>query len=64
MSHKDKEWRWFSNTWQYRITSNSSSSTLSNTLSMGKDLKDEKEKVHVEYKDHLQHKMLIIIFPC
>jgi hypothetical protein len=35
------------------ITSNSSSSTLSNTLSMGEDLKDEREKGHVEYKDHL-----------
>jgi hypothetical protein len=30
---------------------------------MGEDLKDEREKDHVEYKDHLQHKMLII-FPC
>jgi hypothetical protein len=33
-------------------------------LSMGEDLKDKREKGYVEYKDHLQHKMLIIIFPC
>jgi hypothetical protein len=37
---------------------------LSDTLSMGEDLKDEREICHVEYKDHLQLKMLIIIFPC
>jgi hypothetical protein len=29
---------------------------------MGEDLKDEWEKGHVEYKDHLQHKMLINSF--
>jgi hypothetical protein len=29
---------------------------------MGEDLKDEREKGHVEYKDHIQHKMLIINF--
>jgi hypothetical protein len=44
--------------------SDSSSSTLSNMLSMGEDLKDEKEKGHLEFKDHLHHKMLIIHFPC
>jgi hypothetical protein len=33
-------------------------------LSMGEDLKDEREKGHVEYEDHLHHKMLIIVFPC
>jgi hypothetical protein len=31
---------------------------------MEEDLNDEGGKGHVEYKDHLQHKMLIIIFPC
>jgi hypothetical protein len=30
---------------------------------MGEDLKDEREKGHVEYKDHLQQKMLIILSP-
>jgi hypothetical protein len=29
---------------------------------MGEDLKDEREKGHVEHKDHLKHKMLTIIF--
>jgi hypothetical protein len=29
-------------------------------LSMGEDLKDEREKGHVEYTDHLQHKILTI----
>jgi hypothetical protein len=47
-----------------RITSDSSSSTLSNMLSMGEDLKDEKEMGCIEYKDHLHHKMIIILFPC
>jgi hypothetical protein len=31
-------------------------------LSMGEDLRDEREKDHVEYKDHLHHKMFIILF--
>jgi hypothetical protein len=41
---KARKWRRFSNTW--RITSNSRSSTLSNTLSVGEDLKDERERPH------------------
>jgi hypothetical protein len=32
-------------------------------LSMGEDLKDERKKGHMEFKDHLHHKMLIILFP-
>jgi hypothetical protein len=31
-------------------------------LSMGEDLKDEREKGHMEFKDHLHHKMLFILF--
>jgi hypothetical protein len=46
------------------MTSDSSSSTLSNMLSMGEDLKDRREKYHMEFKDHLHHKMLYILFPC
>jgi hypothetical protein len=46
------------------IESDSSSSTFSNMLSMGGDLKDERENGHMEFKDHLHHKMLIILFPC
>jgi hypothetical protein len=45
------------------IGSDSSSSTLSNMLSMGEDLKDERGKGHMEFKDHLHHKMLTILFP-
>jgi hypothetical protein len=33
-------------------------------LSMRGDLKEEKEKGHIEYKNHLHHMMLIIIFAC
>jgi hypothetical protein len=33
-------------------------------LSMGEDLKDERKKGHMEFKDHLHHKMFIILFPC
>jgi hypothetical protein len=33
--------------------SNSSFSTLSNMLSMGEDLKDERGNNHTEFKDHL-----------
>jgi hypothetical protein len=29
-------------------------------LSLGEDLKDKGEKGHMEFKDHLHHKMLII----
>jgi hypothetical protein len=43
--------------------SDSSSSTLGNMLSMREDLKDERENGHIEFKDHLHHKMLIILFP-
>jgi hypothetical protein len=42
------------------IGSDSSSSTLSNMLSMWEDLKDKRENNHMEFKDHLHHKMLII----
>jgi hypothetical protein len=31
---------------------------------MGGDLKDEREKDHVEYKDHLHHNMLFTLFAC
>jgi hypothetical protein len=30
---------------------------------MREDLKDERENGHIEFKDHLHHKMLIILFP-
>jgi hypothetical protein len=40
------------------IRSDSSSSTRSKMLSMGKDLKDKRENGHMEFKDHLHHKML------
>jgi hypothetical protein len=43
--------------------SDSTSYILSNMLSMGEDLEDEREKGHAEYKDRLHHKMLIILFP-
>jgi hypothetical protein len=48
---------------EIRIKSNSIYSTLSNTLSMGEDLKDEREKGYMEFKDRHHHKMLII-FSC
>jgi hypothetical protein len=44
--------------------SDSSSFIHSNMLSMGEDLKDKREKGHVEYKDCLHQKMFIILFPC
>jgi hypothetical protein len=46
------------------IGSDSSSSILSNMLSMEEDLKNERENSHMEFKDHLHHKMLVILFPC
>jgi hypothetical protein len=33
-------------------------------LSMGEDLKDDREKGHMEFKDHHHHKILFILFPC